>query len=156
MSEKRLNEELAAVEAALASLTPVPSTIQRDQLLFLAGQAAAASVASRRRRRFAAWLWPCATSASLLVAAGFGALWAAGRTPQIVERVVYVKVEKQPAAVASAASARSSAPFADWRPAFTTRHGGAATPPQPRSAPVHRTPGRSDQGGYSRSTRSVS
>ena len=34
MSEERLSGELAAIEAALCSLTPAPSGIQRDRLMF--------------------------------------------------------------------------------------------------------------------------
>ncbi len=39
MSEERMNEELAAVEAMLGSLTPAASNVQRDWLMFLAGRA---------------------------------------------------------------------------------------------------------------------
>ena len=38
MSEKRINEELAAVEAALASLKPAASGVDRDRVMFLAGR----------------------------------------------------------------------------------------------------------------------
>ncbi len=39
MSEKRLNEELAAIEIALASLKPAASRVDRDRVMFLAGRA---------------------------------------------------------------------------------------------------------------------
>jgi len=71
MSQERLKSELAALEASLAALTPRPSTVDRDRLMFLAGRA---SGASARRRGPASWLWPLATAASLLLAAGLGTL----------------------------------------------------------------------------------
>ena len=49
--KKRLNEELAAIEAALGSLTPAASSIQRDRLMFLAGRASADRLPLPRRRR---------------------------------------------------------------------------------------------------------
>jgi hypothetical protein len=67
-AEDPLKPELAAVEAALASLTLRPAAVERERLMFLAGQAAALK-ATRRR---GAWLWPCATAAALLLALGLG------------------------------------------------------------------------------------
>jgi hypothetical protein len=67
-AEEPLKPELAAVEAALASLALRPAAVERDRLMFLAGQAAALK-ATRRR---GAWRWPCATAASLLLALGLG------------------------------------------------------------------------------------
>jgi hypothetical protein len=155
MSEERLNDELAAVEAALASLTPVPSNLQRDRVLFLAGLASADRAVLRPQRRLTAWLWPCATSASLLLAATFGLLWAAGRTPQIVERVVYVQVKHPATAIANSVAARPSTPFADWRAAPVVRRSGAATLPQRNPAPVRRAPSHSESGSCSHSALSV-
>jgi len=86
MSEKRMSDELAAIEAALGSLAPVPSGILRDRLMFFAGRASAPT----RKRSVAAWLWPCAVAASLLMAATFGVLWAADGNRPIVERAVFV------------------------------------------------------------------
>lgn len=62
MQAEPLKPELAALEAALASLTPQAPRLDRDRLMFQAGQAAP-------RRRAGAWLWPCATAASLALAA---------------------------------------------------------------------------------------
>jgi len=82
----------------LASLLPVASSIDRDRLMYLAGQSAAKS---RQRGSAAAWLWPCATAASVLVAVTLTALML-GRGPQVVEKIVYVpakevtKPQKQP------------------------------------------------------------
>lgn len=55
----------AALEAALRSLTPLPDRIERDRLMFRAGQA---SVPRR------GWLWPSSTAAMSLVAAILGGL----------------------------------------------------------------------------------
>ncbi len=88
MSEERLSEELAAVEAALASLRPAPSRIRRDRLLRLAGQISAAP-RSRRSvpglaggRRAIRWATGLATAACLLVALAW--LWPRrGETPAL-------------------------------------------------------------------------
>ena len=74
--------ELKTVESALGALKPSPSRIDRDRVMFLAGQAAA------RRRTAGQWAW-------VAVAAGLGlvSLVEAGmlaRRPEVVERVVYV------------------------------------------------------------------
>ncbi len=95
MSEKRLDDELAAIEAVLGSLTPAPSSVRRDRLMFLAGRASA-KPQPRHSRYITAWLWPCALSASLMAAVTFGLLWSARGTPQIVERVVYVSARSLP------------------------------------------------------------
>ena len=74
--------ELKTVESALGALKPSPSRIDRDRVMFLAGQAAA------RRRSIGYRTW-VAVAASLglvsLVEAGMLA-----RRPEVVERVVYV------------------------------------------------------------------
>ena len=77
MSHETHDPELASLEAALAALRPAPDQIERDQLLFRAGQAA-----SRRH-----WLWPAATAMlALVVAVESGMLlW----RPTAPERVEY-------------------------------------------------------------------
>jgi hypothetical protein len=79
MSQERLNDDLAAIEAALCSLTPASSGIDRDRLMFLAGRASA----RRRfaRHRLAAAFWPTAAAASLAAAVVFGTIWATGNNP---------------------------------------------------------------------------
>jgi hypothetical protein len=67
MSEKRMNDELAAAEAMLGSLTPAASSVDRDRLMFLAGRASAERLAPPRHR--SAWLWPSATAAMTTAAA---------------------------------------------------------------------------------------
>ena len=107
MSQEPLNPDLAAVEAALASLAPRPSTIDRDRLMFLAGQAAKA----RDRAR---WLWPLSTAASLLVAVGLAALLVVRGEPQTVERIVYVPHESPVEGVAVVQVARETEPLGDY------------------------------------------
>jgi hypothetical protein len=69
MGAERLSQELAAVEAALASLGPAPSTLQRDRLMYLAGQAA-----GRRRARLASWTWTGTAAAATIAACVLGIL----------------------------------------------------------------------------------
>ena len=87
MSEKPVKNDLSAVEAALGSLQPTPSGVDRDRLMYLAGEAAAGRSLSRRRRR-ADWLWPCAAAASMLLAVGFALMWVSAE-PEA--RIVYVE-----------------------------------------------------------------
>jgi hypothetical protein len=103
MFQERLNPELAAVEAALASLVPKASGVDRDRLMFLAGQAAA-------RPRRGAWLWPCATAASLLLAAALGITIVVHGGPRTLERIVYVPVQPQAASEWSATVAFDRSP----------------------------------------------
>ena len=61
MSEERLSEALAAMEAGLASLQPKPSSLHRARVIYLAGQASVggakgASSDSRAGRAFMGFL----------------------------------------------------------------------------------------------------
>src|SRR5215831_14138364 len=87
MSESTSDPKLTALEISLAALVPVPGRIDRDQLLFRAGQA---SVRSRP------WLWPAATALSAVVAVVLGTVLALRPAPATVERVVYLPLH-QPA-----------------------------------------------------------
>lgn len=79
--------ELRALEAALASLAPRPAAIDRDRLMYAAGQASVCSEQTAPRR----WVWPAAFSAaSALAASLFLALLL--RPPVIVERLVRAPV----------------------------------------------------------------
>jgi hypothetical protein len=99
MSEKPVKNDLAAVEAALGALRPVPSGVDRDRLMYLAGEAAASRSLSRRRR-WADWLWPCATAASVLLAVTFATMWFARGEPRIVyvERPARAREDSSPPA----------------------------------------------------------
>lgn len=93
MSQNKLNRKLAALEASLASLRPKPSAIDRDRLIYRAGQAAAGNRERSARRSSAAgpWHWQLATALSLLVAVIFGGMLLSRNGPRVVERVVYVE-----------------------------------------------------------------
>jgi hypothetical protein len=113
MSQERLNDELAAIEAALCSLTPGASGIDRDRLMFLAGR----SSTKRRspRRRFATVFWPTATAASLLTAAVFGILWSAANRSQRVERIAVISDAAQPVPFDDSADALRPSPWENRR-----------------------------------------
>jgi hypothetical protein len=89
MSKPLHDPEIAALEAALAGLAPLAGSINRDRLLFRAGQA------SMRR----GWRWPCATALLAVVSVALGGLLWLRPAPQPTERIVYVPVpEPSPAA----------------------------------------------------------
>src|SRR5260370_42059404 len=85
MSEQARDPALNALEAKLTSLTPLPSALDRDYLLYHAGRASV---------RGAGWFWRAATGFLLLVTAGlsFGLLYRPVQRidPEVVERIVYV------------------------------------------------------------------
>ena len=81
MSEQNLSEEILAVERALGSLKPAPSRINRDQLMFQAGQASA----GRRSR-----VWPAASLVMALLAVTLGVLLLSRPAPEPRERIIYV------------------------------------------------------------------
>jgi hypothetical protein len=82
MSEAAHNPEMKAVEAALAALAPRAERLDRDQVMYRAGQAAARP----------GWTWPVAASLSLVALALLAGYDLSKPTPQAVERVVYVRV----------------------------------------------------------------
>ena len=84
MCEEPVDPDLAAFEAALLPLVPSPSTVDRDRLMFLAGQA------SGRRRRRAPWLWFGTALAATVAAGVLGVMLATRPQPGAVERIVYV------------------------------------------------------------------
>jgi hypothetical protein len=132
MSEERLNDDLAAIEAALCSLTPARSSIERDRLMFLAGKKAATS------HRSAKLLWPMATAASLLAAATFGILWAAGNNPRLVERPAVVSIAGTPIPVDVLTDASPPSPWENRRLCQLMLEKGIDGLPQPSS---HRVSG---------------
>jgi hypothetical protein len=91
--EEDPKRELTDFEAELASLRPRSDRLDRQRLMFLAGQAAAAT-ASRRGLspgRFTRRL--AALAAVALVAVGL-TRWLDRRQREVVERIVYVPVEQ--------------------------------------------------------------
>jgi hypothetical protein len=157
MSEERLSSELAALEATLAGLAPAPSGIDRDRLMFLAGQAAGRRASAFGVRRFIAafrranptaaqcsyteekaamnhrtpkMLWPIATAASLLVAACFGVLWGAGRDVKSVEPPIVVSAPGLPPVVDPAADTSPPSPWANRRLCLAVLEKGIAGMPE--------------------------
>jgi hypothetical protein len=83
MAEETPRPELTDLERALAGLTPAPPQLDRDRLMFRAGQA---SVPRR------SWAWPTATAAFAVLAAVLGTVLISRPGLQVRERVVYVEV----------------------------------------------------------------
>jgi hypothetical protein len=81
------DRELAALASALAALVPAPGRLDRDQVLFRAGQAMVAPPG---------WLWLAATAILAGTAATLGLVLLLQPTPQPVERMVYVRLESAP------------------------------------------------------------
>ncbi len=105
MFRERHYEDTDAVEGALASLKPAPSGVDRDILMFSAGQASAPA------RRFGV-LWPLATSGALLAAVILGIALLTQAPQRVIEKTVFVPVESaRPAARA----------YAEARPALWAR-----------------------------------
>ena len=104
-----MNEDPDEVEAILRSLDPAASKLDFSEAMYLAGRASATTETCAGARRRVAWLWPCATVASVLAAVTFAVLWGTSGKPELVERIVYVEREQpstaaaQPAHVASVA-----------------------------------------------------
>jgi hypothetical protein len=92
MSQNPIDPELNAIAARLGSLEPARSRIDRDLVMFRAGQA---SVRPSRWRRGA---WNSIAASLALVALGEGVLLAHRPPPQVVKEVVVVR-EPAPAPV---------------------------------------------------------
>jgi hypothetical protein len=82
VSEQELNPELTALTEALARLQPRPAALDRDLLMFRAGQASAPRN----------WKWPVATTAATLLALGFGVALLFRSPPAAVVQTIYVQV----------------------------------------------------------------
>jgi hypothetical protein len=106
MSPEKHDSELTAFARALATLAPAKGQLDRDQVLFRAGQ-----VALRRR----AWLWPSVAAVLALLLGAAGLSEVLRPSPQRVQCTVYQRVEP---------SLSPSALWADKQPA----HGDTAPP----------------------------
>jgi hypothetical protein len=100
MSSETHDPELAALASALAALAPSAGRLDRDQVLFRAGQA---SVGQR------GWLWPGVTAALTLIAAAVALLEVLRPGPQQVQCTVYQRVEP-PASPAELLAVKQPAP----------------------------------------------
>ena len=93
MSEDLRNESLNPandIETALRKLQPRRSSINRDELLFLAGQAATNAVTPAAVRPKRRWLWPTATMLSMVATVTFAVLYHRERQIEPQERIVYI------------------------------------------------------------------
>jgi len=86
--------DLKAIEARLASLVPRTDRLDRERLMFLAGQASVAPSPATQRRPFGRWAWPAATAAMTAAAASLLVVLLWQGDPRIVERIVEVPVER--------------------------------------------------------------
>jgi hypothetical protein len=98
---------LAGLEAALAALAPTPGRIDRDALLFRAGQV---SVRSR------GWFWPGAAAALGVLAATLGALLIYTPPPAPVVRTVYVRAQDPASSLPSPVADSESTPPVAYAP----------------------------------------
>ena len=110
--ENELPPELKAVEAELASLRPREDRLDRERLVFRAGQTSAGG--DRASRGAAArGAWPAAFAGMTAVAAALAVALAVRPGPQVVERVRIVKV---PVASDEAAESRTDTREGDLPP----------------------------------------
>lgn len=94
MSEHK-KDDLADVEMALRGFSPRASHIERDRLMFLAGQASVRPSTPARSSR--QWIWPSATAAMALVSFTLAMfLWRAERTAALPINGDHNVTAKQP------------------------------------------------------------
>jgi hypothetical protein len=89
---EQIDEGLRQIEAALRGLSPMGGRLDRDRLMYLAGQASAVGPETRQSATgvasYTRFAWPLATAASLLMAMTLGV--ALIFSPRAGERIVYV------------------------------------------------------------------
>lgn len=134
--EELRDEELRELESALASMSPRASGIDRDRLLFMAGQVSPQSdaVVSAPRRRYR-WIWPAVSAVSTAAAVVLGVLLALRPEPRIVREVVYI--DRPAEASAESTNARSSPETEPLWPSSVTAGAESDTWPRDRGLPKH-------------------
>ena len=162
MSEERLSDELAAIEAALGSLTPAPSAIRPRPAdvpggkgvgfwsaaiyrRFLSTRQRRAAVRTTptkaaMNRRTPKLLWPIATAASLMAAATFGILWAAGNKPQLAEHTAGVSIANSSPTIDLPADTLPPSPWENRRLCQLVLEKGIDALPEPNYRCVSGTP----------------
>jgi hypothetical protein len=90
MSEADTPQELKTLESALGSLPPAALRLDRDRLMYLAGQASGQPQVPAAGGPGRSWFWPTATAAMGAVAAALLLLVLNSPGPQVIERVVYI------------------------------------------------------------------
>src|SRR5207248_3508193 len=90
MSESEIpSQDLTSLENALRALVPRETSVNRDELLFQAGQESASHFSRTPGQR---WSWPLSIAASSLVAATLGLIVGRHSEPSVVEHIVRVPV----------------------------------------------------------------
>lgn len=124
-SGEELPPELKAVEAELADLCPRDDRLDRERLIFRAGQASVAG----RRGPTAAWAWPASLAGMTAVAATLLVMLLARPEPSVVERIRIVKMPVEPKGSAAPKDESPSAP-----------HRVASKPGEPTASPPEDDP----------------
>ena len=91
-SEEELPPELKAMEAELSALRPRDDRLDRERLVFLAGQASAMGRRLPGRAAMGRWAWPGAFAGMTAVAAGLLLALVLRPGPEVVERFRIVRV----------------------------------------------------------------
>jgi hypothetical protein len=92
-ADEDLPPELKAIEAALASLSPRTDRLDRERLIFLAGQQSMAGGHIGVTKRVRRWGWPAALGAMTTVAASLLVALLVRGQPPVEVRIVKVPVE---------------------------------------------------------------
>jgi hypothetical protein len=97
MSSEEFSQDVNDVERVLRTLRPASPQLDRDRLMFLAGQASAGSAApTNAARARPSIFWPSAAAAMTLVSLGLGTTLAL-RPSVVIERVVQAPVVQREA-----------------------------------------------------------
>jgi hypothetical protein len=89
-AESPLRPELQAIEAEWARLRPRTDRLDRDRLMYLAGQASVAEAKEKSQQgRSPGWFWPTSSLGMTAIAAALLAMLLLRPEPQFVERIVY-------------------------------------------------------------------
>jgi hypothetical protein len=85
MSQESPDPELKQIESALGGLVPMPSRVDRDQLMFQAGAISTRPIAQRNR------VWPLVAAVLAIAVVLESAFLAVGPAPPVIERIVVVR-----------------------------------------------------------------
>lgn len=96
--------ELRAIEDALGSLAPAKGRLDRDRVMFRAGQASSPARTSGRG------VWKAVAASCAIVALGEGALLAHRPAPAVIEKIVVVRELAAPSTIPPRATADVPSP----------------------------------------------
>ena len=132
--EQELSPSLKAIEAELASLSPRTDRLDRERLIFLAGQQSAAAGEVGPAKRRGGWGWPAAFAAMTAVAAMLLVMLLS--RPEAPGNVPFVVVPPERAVDDGAAPPQES-------PGSSPHEGPVEPPPVPQEPPAEATSRRS-------------